>query len=70
LGKQILKYSIDNAPKFGIKTLLGFIFAHNEPSLKLFKSFGFEEWATLPNIAELDGQECGLKILGKRIFNA
>ncbi len=70
LGKQILQYSIDNAPKFGIKTLLGFIFAHNEPSLKLFRSFGFEDWATLPNIAELDGQERGLKILGKRILSA
>jgi len=67
LGKQILQYSIDNAPKCGIKTLLGFIFSHNEPSLKLFKSFGFEDWATLPNIAELDGVERGLKILGKRI---
>ena len=69
-GKQILQYSIENAPKYGIKTLLGFIFSHNEPSLKLFKSFGFEDRATLPNIAELDGQERGLKILGKRVFNA
>jgi len=68
LGKQILQHCIDNAPKCGIKTLLGFIFSHNEPSLKLFRSFGFEDWATLPNIAELDGVERGLKILGKRIY--
>ena len=67
LGKEILQYSIGRAPKFGIKTLLAFIFAHNEPSLKLFKHFGFEDWATLPHIAELDGQERSLKILGKRI---
>lgn len=67
LGKQILQYCIDNAPKFGIKTLLGFIFSHNEPSLKLFRHFGFEDWGTLPNIALLDGKEYGLKILGKRI---
>lgn len=67
LGKEILKYCIENAPKFGVKTLLGFIFAHNEPSLKLFKHFGFEDWATLPNIAVLDGEERSLKILGKRI---
>lgn len=46
LGKQILQYSIDAAKRFGTKTLLGFIFAHNEPSLKLFREFGFEEWAT------------------------
>lgn len=67
LGKQILSYCIDEAPKLGIKTLLGFIFSHNEPSIKLFKKFGFEEWATLPNIALLDDQERGLTILGKRI---
>ena len=68
LGKEILQYCIDHAPKFGIKTLLGFIFSHNEPSLKLFRHFGFEDWATLPNIAVLDGIERGLKILGKRII--
>ncbi len=67
LGKEILQYCIDEAPLFGVKTLLGFIFAHNEPSLKLFRHFGFEDWATLPNIAILDGQERGLKIVGKRI---
>lgn len=67
LGKQILQYCIDEAPKLNIKTLLGFIFSHNAPSLKLFRHFGFEDWATLPNIAVLDGEERGLKILGKRI---
>jgi len=66
-GKQILRYCIENAPAYGIKTLLGFIFSHNLPSLNLFQKFGFEDWATLPNIAVLDGQERGLKILGKRI---
>lgn len=67
LGKQVLQYCIDNAPKYGIKTLLGYIFAHNSPSLKLFRYLGFEDWGTLPNIALLDGQERSLKILGKRI---
>jgi L-amino acid N-acyltransferase YncA len=67
LGTEILQYCIQKAPGFGVKTLLGFIFSHNEPSLKLFRHFGFEDWATLPNIALLDGEERGLKILGKRI---
>jgi phosphinothricin acetyltransferase len=58
---------MDHAPKYQIKTLLGFIFAHNEPSLKLFSSFGFEEWGYLPDIAEMDELERGLKIMGKRI---
>ncbi len=67
LGKQVLEYSINRAPEFGVKTILGFIFSHNEPSLKLFKYFGFEEWANLPNIAVLDDTERSLTILGKRI---
>lgn len=67
LGKKILRDSLERAKHFGAKTVLGFIFAHNAPSMKLFKHFGFEEWGTLPNIALLDGLEYSLKILGKRI---
>jgi L-amino acid N-acyltransferase YncA len=66
-GKKILEYVLANCNRFGIKTLLGYIFAHNEPSLKLFKHFGFEEWAHMPNIALLDGVERSLIILGKRL---
>lgn len=67
MGKQVLQYAIDQCPGMGIKTILGYIFAHNEASLKLFRHFGFDDWATLPDIAILDGEEKSLKILGKRI---
>ena len=67
LGKKILQHAITVAPEFGVQTLLGFIFAHNEPSLKLFMNMGFEEWAHLPEIAVLDGVERSLKILGRKI---
>jgi phosphinothricin acetyltransferase len=66
-GKKMLEYSIATAPTLNIKTLIGFIFAHNEPSLRLFQTFGFQEWGNLPNIAVLDNQERGVKIMGKRI---
>lgn len=67
IGKQVLQYCLLHAPKYKITTLLGFIFAHNKPSLKLFSYFGFEQWGMLPNIALLDGNERSLIILGKRI---
>jgi len=67
LGKYLIQKAIDACPKLEIKTLLGFIFGHNQPSIKLFNSFGFEKWAHLPNVAELDGIERDLLILGKRI---
>jgi phosphinothricin acetyltransferase len=66
-GKKILQYCIDTAPAFGIRTLLGFIFAHNVPSLQLFSKLGFEEWGHLKNIAILDGIERSVNILGKRL---
>jgi len=66
-GKKILQYAMQTAPSFGMKILLGFIFAHNEPSLELFYKLGFEEWGNLKNIADLDGIERSLKILGKRL---
>ena len=67
VGKQVVQHIIAEAPKFGVKTILGYIFSHNEPSIKLFKSAGFEVWARLPDIASLDGVERSLYIFGKRV---
>ncbi|GAF64827.1 GNAT family N-acetyltransferase [Alkalihalobacillus trypoxylicola] len=67
LGKELLEYAICACPKLGIKTILGFIFGHNLPSLHLFQQFQFEKWAHFPKVAELDGVERDLIILGKRV---
>jgi phosphinothricin acetyltransferase len=66
-GRQLLGRAIDRAPSIDLKTLLGFIFGHNEPSLALFRTFGFYTWGHLPKVAELDGVERDLLILGRRI---
>jgi L-amino acid N-acyltransferase YncA len=67
IGRFLLRKAMEACPRIGVKTLLGFIFGHNEPSLRLFAGFGFERWAHLPNIAELDGVERDLIIMGKRV---
>jgi L-amino acid N-acyltransferase YncA len=67
LGRYLLQKAIDKSPELKIKTLLGFIFGHNEPSLKLFYRFGFSDWGIFPKVAELDGIERDLIIVGKRI---
>ena len=66
-GKKILQYAMEQAPSLGIKTLLGFIFAHNAPSIELFFKLGFEEWGHLKNIAQIDDKEISVKIVGKRL---
>jgi L-amino acid N-acyltransferase YncA len=68
-GEQILTYTMEKCAELEIKTLLGYIFGHNEPSLKLFKKLGFEAWGIFPRIAELDNIERDLIIVGKRINN-
>jgi L-amino acid N-acyltransferase YncA len=67
LGRYFLAQAIAFAPSIGVHTLLGFIFGHNLPSLKLFEAFGFERWAHMPRVATLDGIERDLDILGKRV---
>lgn len=66
-GEIMLKYCLEQAPKIGVRTLLGFIFAHNTPSLNLFKRMGFEEWGSFPQVALLGDEEKDLKVLGKRL---
>jgi len=68
IGKQLLDHAIANCPNLNISKLVGFVFAHNSASCRLFSSFGFEEWGFLPQIAELDGVEQSLIILGKTLF--
>jgi phosphinothricin acetyltransferase len=67
LGRKLLKEALDMTPELGVKTVLGYIFSHNEGSIRLFRSFGFEEWGRLPDIATMDGKEFSLSILGKRV---
>ncbi len=66
-GRRLLSEAIRRAPTLGLRTLLAFIFGHNAPSLALFRGFGFQDWARLPNVAELEGVERDLLILGLRL---
>lgn len=67
LGRHLLQQALERAPSLGVHTLLGYIFGHNEPSLRLFEAFGFARWAHLPRIATLDGIDRDLIIVGKRL---
>jgi len=47
--------------------MVGLIFAHNEPSLKLFEQLAFEKWGLLPRVAHLDDVERDLTIMGRHV---
>lgn len=64
---RLLAHALEAAPGLGIATILAFVFAHNQPSVALFMRHGFAGWGRLPRVAELDGVERDLLILGRRL---
>jgi len=67
LGDLLLKRAIARAPALGLKSLVGLVWAHNEPSLALCAKHGFERWGFLPRVALLHGVERDLVIVGRRV---
>jgi len=67
VARRLLEEAIARAPSLGINAMVGLIFAHNEPSLRLFDRLGFERWGLLPRVARLDGIERDLAIVGRHI---
>ena len=66
-ARALLLHAIERAPALGIATLVAFVFGHNDASLALFRRTGFADWGTLPGIADFDGVERDLVILGRRL---
>jgi phosphinothricin acetyltransferase len=63
--RRLLEHAIARAPSLGITALIGLIFGHNEASLKLFQRLGFERWGFLPAVAQLDGVDRDLVVMGQ-----
>ena len=64
VGRALLNEAIARTSDLGITAMVGLIFAHNQPSLRLFAEVGFEKWGLLPGVANLDGVERDLSIMG------
>lgn len=69
VGQTLLDHMTAIAPGLGIHNIIGVIFKHNEPSLKLFARNGFEQWGMLPKVCDLDGKLADVVILGKCLDN-
>jgi L-amino acid N-acyltransferase YncA len=70
IARSLLNQAITRAPALEITALIGHIFAHNEPSLRLFADLGFERWGLLPRVAKLDGVERDLVLVGRHVAQA
>jgi len=69
IGRNLLKRAVEYSPALGLHNLLGFIFAHNTPSLELFKNMGFEQLGRLPGVTVMDGTPRDVVIMGLQLAN-
>jgi L-amino acid N-acyltransferase YncA len=67
IARRLLQQAIDRAPSLGLTTFVAFVFAHNAGSIALCHGFGFQRWGLMPRVAQLDGVERDLLILGLRV---
>jgi L-amino acid N-acyltransferase YncA len=67
IGSILLEKAFQECSRLNLTTLVGFVFAHNEPSLALLKKYEFEQWGYLPGVAILDDVERDLVILGRKV---
>jgi predicted O-methyltransferase YrrM len=65
VARKLLEEAIRCGPSFGASAMVGLIFGHNEPSLALFEQLGFRRWGLLPAVAEVEGIERDLVIMGR-----
>ncbi len=64
VGRAMLDALLERAPKCGIDRILAICFAHNEASLRLFRSRGFVHWGEFPDACVMDGVRRSVVILG------
>lgn len=67
VARLLLTEAVSHAPDWGVRTLLAFVFGHNEPSVRLLTAFNFTQWGLLPAVAELDDREYDVLIMGRRL---
>jgi phosphinothricin acetyltransferase len=67
VARRLLEEAIVRAPQFGITALVGLIFAHNEPSIRLFEQLGFSRWGYLPRVALMEDTARDLTIMGRHV---
>lgn len=67
LGKRFLVMGMDYIKQYEVRKVIGVIYAANRPSIKIFKSLGFEQWGLLPGVCLVNETEKDVVILGKEL---
>ncbi|MGP5175295.1 GNAT family N-acetyltransferase [Psychrobacter immobilis] len=67
LGSLLTCWMLTQAPSLGIHNVIALIFAHNQPSLGLFRKLGFEQWGYMPKVCDMQSFIADVVMLGKAV---
>lgn len=67
LGSLLAHWMLEQAPSLGIYNIVALVFAHNQPSLGLFRKLGFEQWGYMPQVCDMNGFTADVVMLGKSL---
>ncbi|MBF4489119.1 N-acetyltransferase [Psychrobacter sp. N25K4-3-2] len=67
LGSLLTRWMLTQAPSLGIRNIIALVFAHNQPSLGLFRKLGFEQWGYMPEVCDMEGFIADVVMLGKAV---
>ena len=67
IGSSLMEYAISQAAKYNFKHLFAILLEPNTASIKLLENYGFERWASMPNIANIDGVWCSHVYYGREV---
>ena len=67
LGSLLTNWMLTQAPSLGIQNIIALIFAHNKPSLGLFRKLDFEQWGYMPKVCDMEGFMADVVMLGKAV---
>lgn len=68
LGSLLTRWMLIQAPSLGIRNVVALVFAHNKPSLGLFRKLGFEQWGYMPQVCDMDGFIADVVMLGLSVI--
>ena len=67
IASKLMNRALDHCKVYKIKTLVAFLMAHNEASVKFMKKYGFELWGLFPQSITINDKEFDHAIYGKRL---
>ena len=67
LGSATVDFLIDEARRRGFRHLFAVTMDTNIASIRLLEKKGFDRWAHLPEVAEINGQVCGQVYYGRKL---